>query len=93
MALALRGPQFSTAEVTRHDFALAREPGLRVTVHVGDGRWGKIRPIHIPNESGLLSDRATYVRGNAIADDELKLIAGNGGHCPRWPTPRAPRRG
>jgi cytosine/adenosine deaminase-related metal-dependent hydrolase len=79
MALALRGPQFSTVDVTRHDFGLARELDLRVTVHVGDGHWGKIKPIHILNECGLLSDRTTYVHCNTIADDELKLIAGSGG--------------
>ena len=41
MALALRGPQFATEETNRGDFALANDLGLRVTVHVGDGDWGK----------------------------------------------------
>jgi 5-methylthioadenosine/S-adenosylhomocysteine deaminase len=79
MALALRGPQFSTMEVTRHDFGLARELDLRVSVHVGDGHWGKTKPIHGLNSAGLLSDRTTYVHCNTIADDELALIAETGG--------------
>jgi 5-methylthioadenosine/S-adenosylhomocysteine deaminase len=79
MALAARGPQFSTVDVTRHDFELARELDLRVSVHVGDGHWGKTKPIHVLNNAGLLSDRTTYVHCNTIADDELKLIAETGG--------------
>lgn len=79
LGLALRGPQFTTMEVTRSDFALARELDLRVSVHVGDGHWGKSRPIHKLDELGMLSDRTTYVHCNTIADDELQLIADTGG--------------
>src|SRR5262249_28088657 len=61
MALALRGPQFATEETNRGDFALADDLGLRVTVHVGDGDWGRIGPIRILQRDGLLSDRTTYV--------------------------------
>lgn len=79
MALALRGPQFSTLEVTKGDFQLARELDLRVSVHVGDGHWGKIKPVHQMNGEGLLSDQVTYVHCNTLADDELRLIADTGG--------------
>jgi 5-methylthioadenosine/S-adenosylhomocysteine deaminase len=79
MALALRGPQFSTVDVTKHDFELARELDLRVSVHVGDGHWGRTKPIHVLDGAGLLSDRTTYVHCNSIADDELALIAATGG--------------
>jgi len=61
MAMALRGPQFTTPEVNRHDFALAKDLDLRVTVHVGDGYWGKSGPIYKLRDDGLLSDRITYV--------------------------------
>ena len=74
MALALRGPQFCTEEVNRHDFALARDLDLRVSVHVGDGEWGKSRPIEKLQRDGLLSDRTTYVHCNTLADDELDII-------------------
>ncbi|WJK44226.1 hypothetical protein O7608_24700 [Solwaraspora sp. WMMA2056] len=79
MGLALRGPQFSTLEVTKGDFQLARELDLRVSVHVGDGHWGKIKPIHQMNGEGLLSDQVTYVHCNTLADDELRLSADTGG--------------
>ena len=79
MALALRGPQFTTQEVTLNDWALARELDLRVTVHVGDGELGKGRPIAWMLEQGLLDDRTTYVHCNTLADDELQMIADTGG--------------
>lgn len=79
MALALRGPQFCTEDVNRHDFALARDLDLRVTVHVGDGEWGKSRPIEKLQRDGLLSDRTTYVHCNTLADDELDIIRDSGG--------------
>jgi 5-methylthioadenosine/S-adenosylhomocysteine deaminase len=79
MALALRGPQFTTPEVNAHDFALARDLDLRVTVHVGDGYWGKSGPILKLQKDGLLSDRTTYVHCDTLSDEELEIIAGSGG--------------
>ncbi|GAA1031671.1 amidohydrolase family protein [Virgisporangium ochraceum] len=79
LGVAARGPQFSTLDVTRHDFLLARELGLRVSVHVGDGHWGKIKPIHQMNGEGLLADTTTYVHCNSLSEDELRLIADTGG--------------
>lgn len=79
LALAPRGPQFATLEATKHDFDLARELDLPVTVHVGDGLWGLDGPIHQLNEMGHLSDKTTYVHCNAIGDDEMDLIAESGG--------------
>jgi len=79
MALALRGPQFTTPEVNLHDFALAKDLDLRVTVHVGDGYWGKSGPIRKMKDDGLLSDRITYVHCCTLGDDELQMIADSGG--------------
>jgi 5-methylthioadenosine/S-adenosylhomocysteine deaminase len=79
LGVAARGPQFSTLDVTKHDFLLARELGLRVSVHVGDGHWGKVKPIHQMNGEGLLADTTTYVHCNSLSEDELRLIADTGG--------------
>lgn len=79
MALALRGPQFTTPEVNAHDFRLAQDLDLRVTVHVGDGYWGKSGPILKLKADGLLSDRTTYVHCCTLSDDELQIIADSGG--------------
>lgn len=79
MAIAIRGPQFTTEEVALHDWAIARELDLRVTVHVGDGELGKTRPIEWMKANGLLDDRTTYVHCNTLGDDELAMIAASGG--------------
>ena len=79
MAMALRGPQFTTKPVTVDDFNLARDLGLRITVHVGDGEWGRTRPVAWMHEAGLTGPDVTYVHCNTLADDELDLIAATGG--------------
>lgn len=79
MALALRGPQFTLPEVNLHDFRLAEDLDLRVTVHVGDGYFGKSGPIRKMKADGLLSDRITYVHCCTLGDDELQMIADSGG--------------
>jgi cytosine/adenosine deaminase-related metal-dependent hydrolase len=79
MAMALRGPQFATLDVTESDLRLARELGLPVTLHVGDGEWGRSRPVTRMRERGLLGPDITYVHCNTLADDELRDIADSGG--------------
>ncbi len=79
LAMALRGPQFATKEATLADYALAKEIGTRITVHVGDGEWGRSRPVEWLRDNGLLSDEVTYVHCNELADDELAMIADSGG--------------
>jgi 5-methylthioadenosine/S-adenosylhomocysteine deaminase len=79
MALALRGPQYATLDVTASDLALARELGLAVTLHVGDGEWGRSRPVTRMKDRGLLGSDITYVHCNTIGDDELRDIADSGG--------------
>ncbi len=76
--LAPRGNQFATMEVTELDWALAKELGLRITCHFGDGEWGKNRPIAALNEKGLLGPTMTFVHCNTLADDELQMMADHG---------------
>jgi cytosine/adenosine deaminase-related metal-dependent hydrolase len=79
MAVAARGPQFTTLDITEKDFQTARELGVRITVHVGDGLWGFNKPLIQMQSRGLLKDDTTYVHCNTISDDEFKLIADTGG--------------
>jgi cytosine/adenosine deaminase-related metal-dependent hydrolase len=79
MAMALRGPQFATKETTLLDYKLAREIGSRITVHVGDGEFGKSRPVEWMNAEGLMGEDVTYVHCNMLGDDELKMIGDSGG--------------
>jgi cytosine/adenosine deaminase-related metal-dependent hydrolase len=79
MALAARGPQFTTLDITEQDFHTARDLGIRITVHVGDGLWGMSKPLVQMNERGLLKDDTTYVHCNTIGDDEFELMGDTGG--------------
>jgi 5-methylthioadenosine/S-adenosylhomocysteine deaminase len=79
MALGLRGPLLTTMDTTAADVALARELGLRVSVHVrGPGRPGEPGPIAGMRDRGLLDDRTTFVHGNGVSDDEVAMMADAG---------------
>ena len=79
MAMALRGPEIATREVTKTDYELARELGLRITVHVGNGEMAKDRPLAWLHDAGLMGPDVTYVHCNAVGDDELAMVADTGG--------------
>jgi cytosine/adenosine deaminase-related metal-dependent hydrolase len=78
LAMAPRGNQFATLDVTEHDYKLADELDIRISCHAGDGEWGKGRPIAQLQERGLLSSTQTYVHCNSLADDELEMMAAAG---------------
>jgi len=79
MAMAARGPEFSTIEVVEHDVGLARELGLRVTIHIGLGNNGpKYRGIERMHQRGLLGPDLTFVHCCTSGDHELKLLADSG---------------
>lgn len=76
MAMAVRGGEFSTRDVTRHDVEVARNLGLRMTFHAGDGDYGpKYRAITSLAEDGLLGPDMTFVHVSTSSDDELRLLA------------------
>ncbi|HEX9924977.1 MAG TPA: amidohydrolase family protein [Anaerolineae bacterium] len=80
LAMAIRGAEFSTMDITRADLQLARELDLRVTMHIGGGlRGGQARSIERMHEAGLLGPDMTYVHCNCCADHELRLMAESGG--------------
>ena len=78
LCLAPRGNQFATMEVTRADWQLAEELGIRISCHAGDGEWGRNRPIAALAEHGLLGPTMTFVHCNSLADDELAMMADAG---------------
>lgn len=79
MSFAARGPQFATQDVNEQDFRKARELGLKITVHVGDGLWGMNKPLVQMNERGLLADDMTYVHCATLHDEDFQLMADTGG--------------
>jgi cytosine/adenosine deaminase-related metal-dependent hydrolase len=80
MAMALRGPEFSTMDVTRHDWKLARDLGLPISVHVGSGPFGvPYRAIERLSQDHLLGPDTQYVHTTTLTDEAIQLLAESGG--------------
>lgn len=80
LAMGTRGPGFCTPEVVRHDWALAREVGAPISVHVGMGPYaGRFSMVKQLDELGLLGPDTTYIHCNYLSDEEFQLVADTGG--------------
>jgi 5-methylthioadenosine/S-adenosylhomocysteine deaminase len=81
LGMAVRGPEFSPIETCVADWALARELGLPVTVHVGGGLRGTQGGVAELGKRGLLGPDATYLHCNMLSDRELDMLADAGGRA------------
>src|SRR3954465_3030776 len=80
LAMGTRGPGFCTEEVVRHDWALAREVGAPISIHVGMGPYaGRFSMVKQLDDMGLLGSDTTYIHCNYLSDEEFQLIADTGG--------------
>jgi 5-methylthioadenosine/S-adenosylhomocysteine deaminase len=79
LGLAARGPEVSPIDVCVAEALQARELGLRQSIHVGNGSWGRINPVRMMQEAGILTEDITWIHGNSLADSEIRLIADSGG--------------
>jgi 5-methylthioadenosine/S-adenosylhomocysteine deaminase len=80
MALATRGPGFCQPDVVKHDWRLARELNLPITVHVGMGRVaGRFNMVSQLNDMDLLGPDTTYIHSCYLSEEEWKLVADTGG--------------
>ena len=79
LALAPRGPEFTTFEVSKYDWQLARDLGIRISVHVGVGMAGKHFKLGEMGKAGLLGPDTTYIHCCTLSDEELQMIADTGG--------------
>lgn len=79
LALAPRGPEFTTFEVSKHDWDLAREVGVRISVHVGVGEAGKNDRLGAFGRAGMMGPDTTYIHCCTLNDTELRMIADTGG--------------
>ncbi|MFF4575875.1 amidohydrolase family protein [Streptomyces sp. NPDC001410] len=73
MALGLRGHEDTSTDTVAEELKLAAELGLRTSVHTGSD--GTARSVADLREHGLLRDTTTFVHGNGIDDDELRMLA------------------
>jgi cytosine/adenosine deaminase-related metal-dependent hydrolase len=80
LSLAILGPQFSTADVTKHDFRLARELAILSTSHASRRRSDWLNPegYRLAVEIGALGPDHNLVHANYLEDDELKLVLDHG---------------
>jgi 5-methylthioadenosine/S-adenosylhomocysteine deaminase len=81
LGMAVRGPEFSPIDTAVADWALARELGVPVTVHVGGGLHGAQGSVAELARRGLLGPDTTYVHCNLLSDAELDAIAAAGGRA------------
>ena len=81
MGLATRGPGFCKQEVVRHDWELAKELGVNITVHVGMDRFGYTKgQITALRDMDLLYPGTTYVHASHFTDEEWALVRDSGGN-------------
>lgn len=92
LAMCILGPDYSTIDVCRQDFALAREMGLISSSHVW-GRKNRLNPggyLDLQKE-GLLPEGHNAVHANYISDAEIRALVDAG--CTMTATPPAELRG
>ncbi len=87
MGLALRGPEFSTLEVTEYDFLLARDLGLPISIHSGmPGYLAKYRTIETLDKLDILGPDVHHAHGAQFSGTDLARIAATGGSITPCPT-------
>ena len=79
LAMAARGPEMTDGETWRADLKMARELGLRTTVHVGAyAHNARYRAVAQYAQAGLLGADMTFVHCGNTDLDELRMIADAG---------------
>ncbi|MFC8517425.1 amidohydrolase family protein [Streptomyces sp. NPDC057257] len=80
MALATRGPGFCVNDVVTAEWALARELGIPITVHVAMGRLaGRFGMVKQLGDLGLLGPDTTYIHCCHLSEEEWRMVADSGG--------------
>ena len=80
MAIAALGPELAGDDLAAHEWRLARDLGLPVTVHMGGhGEESAERGLAFLHQNDLLVPGTTYIHPNHYTDDALKRIADSGG--------------
>jgi cytosine/adenosine deaminase-related metal-dependent hydrolase len=78
LCLAAQGPGTCPDDVTLNNWKVARQAGVRISVHAGSG---KKRGLYEPfaKVPGFFGGDTTYIHCNAFSDAEWKLLAASGG--------------
>jgi 5-methylthioadenosine/S-adenosylhomocysteine deaminase len=78
LGLAILGPHYSTLEVSRHDFRLARDMSLIASMHQGGGPPKSPEGWDVLEREGLVGNFVNIVHGNDLADDRLSRFVSRG---------------
>jgi cytosine/adenosine deaminase-related metal-dependent hydrolase len=78
MALALRGPEYSSWNASVDDLKFARDLGVPITIHMGvpGAKPGAVKSLY---EAKLVGPDITYVHTLRCSDEELQMIGDSGG--------------
>jgi len=80
LAMAARQPGNASFEVAKRDWALARELGILISVHVGMRLHNlHYTPVKDMHDLGLMGPDVTYIHCTDLTDQELDWIAETGG--------------
>ena len=80
LAMAARQPGNVNADVAKHDWALARELGILISVHVGMRLHNlHYEPVKEMHDLGLMGPDVCYIHMTDLTDQELDWIAETGG--------------
>ncbi len=78
LGFAARGPDASTAHVVAADWRVARELGLRINAHHGQGVFPGRPTMREMAADGLLGDDVTFGHCNLLTDEDMAVMADNG---------------
>jgi 5-methylthioadenosine/S-adenosylhomocysteine deaminase len=80
LAMAARQPGNSNFDVAKHDWALARELGILISVHVGMRLHNlHYEPVKDMHDLGLMGEDVCYIHMTDLTDQEMDFIAETGG--------------
>lgn len=77
LAMAARGPMFADLDVTQRDFAMARELGIPISVHVDMPGFDGNDVVEL-HHMGALGPDVTLLHGNTLTDEEIELAKAAG---------------
>ena len=81
LAMSARGPEQTDDATWRLDLALARDLGIRTSMHVGVGDRGPAhRAVTRMHEAGALGEDMIFLHLNTCSDEELMYVADAGAH-------------
>jgi 5-methylthioadenosine/S-adenosylhomocysteine deaminase len=78
LALGILGPHYSTLEVSRHDFRLARELDLVASMHQGGGEAKTPGGWDALEREGLVGEGVNIVHGHGLSDHQIARFSAAG---------------